>query len=167
MLSNLYHPYTEKSKCLHSSKHSHACSLSPTFSTPKKLFCSLKSSGICQPQTELIALNHSRSLKVSGRGDVIIGVAEVAWESSEILSLTSPSLQRSYPIRLINHPISLDFVNTGIDFGRTLWAWRCSLRGPDVVSCVSPRVCVCIGENSAKPGFGIVRGGSEEDGWQG
>ena len=59
----------------------------------KELLCSLETSGICQTQTDLIALNHSHSLNVSDRGDVIIGVAEVAWESSEILSLTSSSLE--------------------------------------------------------------------------
>lgn len=49
--------------------------------------------GICQHQTELIVLNLSRNLKVSGHDDVIIGVTEVAWESSEIRSLTSLSVQ--------------------------------------------------------------------------
>lgn len=104
-----------KNQTAHAVKHSHAYSLQ--LSTPPKtfFFYSLKSRGICQPQTELIALNHSRSLKVSDRGDVITGVAEVAWESSEILGLTS--LQCCIQIRLINHPFTADFVNTGIDLG--------------------------------------------------
>lgn len=55
-------------------KHSHAYSLFLKLTKPpQNFFCSLKPGGICQPQTELIALNHSRSLKVSDRGDVIIG----------------------------------------------------------------------------------------------
>lgn len=107
--------HTQKSNCPRS--QTFPCLFSSTFNTPKNFFFfnSLKSRGICQPQTELIALNHSRSLKVSDRGDVITGVAEVAWESSEILGLTS--LQCCIQIRLINHPFTADFVNTGIDLG--------------------------------------------------
>ena len=108
---------------------------------PKKLLCSLNSCGIRQPQTELIALNHSRSLKVSGRGDVITRVAEVAWESSEIPGLTW--LRRCIQIRLINHPFSSDFVNSGIDRESALVLSR-SLQGPGVVSCIRVCVCVCV-----------------------
>lgn len=44
--------------------------------------------GICQLQTEVIALNRSRSLRAFGRGDAIGGVAAVAWESRGVFSLT-------------------------------------------------------------------------------
>lgn len=122
------------------------------FQQPEKLSSSLKSGGICQPQTELIALNHSRSLKVSGRGDVIIGVAEVAWESCEILSLTFPSTA-VYPIRLINHPFRLISSTPGLTWENALGP-GCSPRGPDVMSCVCASVCTCVCENSPNPASG-------------
>lgn len=95
----LYHVLSlalvHKNKNAYMLKHSHACSLCQTFQNPKSSFFFVAETppGICQHQTELIALNRSRNLKVSGRDDVIIGVAEVAWESSEIRSLTSLSVQ--------------------------------------------------------------------------
>lgn len=129
-------PFTETFPCLFSFSN---------FSIPekkKKRFCSLKSSGIFQLQTELIALNHHRSLKVSGHSDVITGVAEVAWESSELLSLTSPSLQRC--IHSVSSITPFAWFRQHWDWlGRALWAW-------DVVFGVLMRcrgcgcVCVCL-----------------------
>lgn len=94
----LYHvlslAFVHKNKNAYTLKHSHACSLCQTFQHPKiSFFVAENPPGICQHQTELIALNLSRNLKVSGHDDVIIGVTEVAWESSEIRSLTSLSVQ--------------------------------------------------------------------------
>lgn len=113
--------------------------LSNTFSkkkTQKKqnLFCSLKSSGIFQHQTELIALNHYHSLKFSGHSDVITGIAEVAWESFKILGLTSPCIQSVSSItpfaRFRQH---WDWL------GRALWAWDVVFRV--LMWC---RVCLCV-----------------------
>lgn len=47
--------------------------------------------GSCRLQTDVIALNRSRSLRAFGRGDAIAGVAAVAWESRGILGLTFPA----------------------------------------------------------------------------
>lgn len=109
--------------------------------------------GICQHQTELIALNLSRNLKVSGHDDVIIGVTEVAWESSEIRSLTS-LCAALYPICLINHAFRLISSTVGLTWEKAA-GLRCSLRGPYIGV-----VCVCVHEDSPKPCFGVVRGGS-------
>lgn len=108
------------------------------FSVAPKLICTLKSPGIFQLQTELIALNHHRSLKVSGHSDVITGVAVVAWESSEILSLTSPCLQRC--IQSVSSITPFAWFRQHWDWlGRELWVW-------DVVFGVLMwcRVCVCL-----------------------
>lgn len=135
-------------------KHSHAShslfsQTEPPSGPPKETFCfffcssSFKPDGIHQPQTELIALNHSRSLKVSDRGDVISGVAEVAWESIEIRGLTS--LQSRIQSRLISHPFRPISSTTGLIWENTLVqkssgfpAW-CLGR-----ACASVCVCVCV-----------------------
>lgn len=146
---------TQKPKCLHAKTFPCLFSL-PNFPTPKKLFFFFLAEnppGICQHQTELIALNRSRNLKVSGHDDVIIGVTEVAWESSEIRSLTSLSVQ---------HCIQSVWSITPFAWFRQQWDWLGrKLRAWDVVSGVPILVsCVCVHEDSPKPGFGVVRGGS-------
>lgn len=116
------------------------CLLKLSHTTKKFFFYSLKSCGICEPQTEVIALNHSRGLKVSGRGDVIRGVAEVAWEHSEITGLIFSGSKSTLSItsfRLISSTPGLIWKNTLV--------LRCSPQGLHVV-------CVC--ESSPKPGFG-------------
>lgn len=152
-------------------KHSHAShslfsQTEPPSGPPKEtfffFFCSssFKPDGIHQPQTELIALNHSRSLKVSDRGDVISGVAEVAWESIEIRGLTS--LQSRIQSRLISHPFRPISSTTGLIWENTL-VQRRSLQGsPRGVLGVRVHLCVCVcvrtGESRSKPGFGVLRG---------